>query len=575
MHSNAPSSDPPSSDPPSRDLPSSNPPPGNPPPSDRRRFLTQLSGGVMAAVSAVALPLYALRSDTISRAAGLPESPALVGLTRKSGRTITGGFAEDDAGVGHALRDGVFAKNPSQRERRRTRVAIVGGGMGGLSAGWRLDALGLREWVLLELGQEPGGNSRAGENAITKFPWGAHYVPVPSKDAEHVRALLRETGVLQADGRWDERTLVHAPQERLWQHGRWTEGWEPLDAATRAERAQWERFDAQVAEWRATGAFRVPLAGAPDAVGTAAAARTQAMDRITARTWLDINGFTSPALRWWVEYGTRDDYGASLNQVSAWAAAHYFAARDPAEQGPLTWPEGNGFLVRYLAQRAGERIVTGAPAYTIEQTGSRWLVRTPALDVECDVVIWAAPLFVLPRVLKSATLPVQLDYAPWVVANITLDQRPAERGAPLAWDSVIYGSSSLGYVSATHQYLGRPGPDSVWTWYHAVVNRASADARRWLEATPWSAWRDHIVADLARAHPDIADCVTHIDVKRWGHAMARPTPGLLTRNQTLATWTPAPRVYVAHADMSGLSLFEEAQWHGVRAAESAARVLGG
>lgn len=544
-------------------------------PTDRRKFLSRLAGGLLAAVPAVALPIIALRSATLSRITRTPESPALIGLSSKSGRIIQGGFVDDDARSGHALRDGTLATSPSARERRRTRVAIVGGGMGGLSAGWRLDALGMREWLLLELGPEPGGNSRGGENAVSRFPWGAHYVPVPSANAVHVRTLLRETGVLAADGTWDERTLCHAPQERLWQHGRWVEGLEPLDAATGAERSQWERFDAQVAEWRATGAFRVPLAGAPIAVDGAAAARTQHMDRITAHTWLDANGYTSPTLRWWVEYGTRDDYGGSLQQVSAWAAAHYFAARDPVEEGPLTWPEGNAFLVQHLSQRAGERIVTSAPAYTIEQTGSRWLVRTPNLDVECDIIIWAAPLFVLPHVMPAVRVPVQLDYSPWVVANITLDRRPAERGAPMAWDSVFYGSSSLGYVSATHQYLGRPGPESVWTWYHAVVDRSSVNGRRWLESTPWSAWRDHVLADLARAHPDIADCVTRIDVKRLGHAMARPTPGVLTRNQTLASWSPAPRLFVAHADLSGLSLFEEAQWHGVQAAESAARVLSG
>jgi hypothetical protein len=33
-------------------------------------------------------------------------------------------------------------------------------------------------------------------------------------------------------------------------------------------------------------------------------------------------------------------------------------------------------------------------------------------------------------------------------------------------------------------------------------------------------------------------------------------------------------MFVAHADLSGLSLFEEAQWHGVHAAASAFAVVG-
>jgi phytoene dehydrogenase-like protein len=535
----------------------------------RRAFLAKLAAGLAAPL--IATPL-AVRAALASSG---PEAPALVGLTNKSGREIVGGFVNDDAALGHQLRDGTLARAARSRDVRRTRVAIVGGGMSGLSAGWRLDQLGVREWLCLELGDAAGGNSRGGENRVSRYPWGAHYVPVPSPEATHVRALLREVGVLHADGSWDERTLCHSPQERIWQHGEWHEGLEPLDAAPAWERAEWERFDAQVAAWRATGAFRVPLAGAPENVSGAAAAGTQALDRLSASAWFASQGYRSPTLRWWIEYGTRDDYGASLDQASAWAAAHYFAGRPPEDEGPLTWPEGNAFLVNHLTRTAGDRVVTKAPAYAIEARGSRWLVRTPAVDIDCDCVIWAAPLFVLPRVMPAVKLPVSMEYAPWVVANITLDRRPQERGAPMSWDNVIYGSPSLGYVSATHQFVGRPGPQSVWTWYHAVVDRPAAEARTWLQQRPWSAWRDDIVGELSRAHPDIAECITRIDVRQWGHAMARPTPGVLTRNATLARWSPAPRVFMAHADLSGLSLFEEAQWHGVQAAERAARVLGG
>ncbi len=536
--------------------------------TSRRAFLAKLASGL--AVATPASLLAACSGDSPRSGA-----PALHGLSRKSGRVIAGDFVDNELATGHALRDGQLSLRAGRVERRRAAVAIVGGGMAGLSAGWRLDALGMRDWTLLELAPDAGGNSRSGENAITRFPWGAHYVPVPSHDAVHVRSLLREVGVLAADGTWDERVLCHAPQERLWKHGRWHEGLEPLDAVTNAEREQWDRFEEQVSAWRESGAFRVPLAGTPHLSFGDAARATAALDGMSARAWLDANGFTAPTLRWWVEYGTRDDYGGSLEQVSAWAAAHYFAARPSEEDGPLTWPEGNGFLVRYLAQRAADRLITNAPSFRIEQIGRRWLVRTPNLEVECDAVVWAAPLFVLPRVMPSVAPPVTMEYAPWVVANVVLDRRPAERSAPLAWDNVIYGSPSLGYVSATHQFLGRPGPETVWTWYHALVDQPAVAARRAMESRTWASWRDEIMGDLGRAHPDIAECVTRIDVKRWGHAMARPVPGVLARNEELSRWSPAPGVFVAHSDLSGFSLFEEAQWHGVQAAEAVVGRLGG
>ena len=510
----------------------------------------------------------------------LAAAPALVGLTQKSGRVITGGFADDGSAVGHALRDGTAL--PRAREQRRTTVAIVGGGMGGLSAGWRLDARGVSDWVLLELASDTGGNARSGANPSGRYPWGAHYLPVPSADAEYVRALMAELGVLQSDGVWDERTLCHSPQERLWQHGRWHEGLAPFDALPGSERAQFERFTAMIADWRATGAFRVP-----SALGHAARARSPraaaivALDTQTAASWLAAQGFTSPALRWWVEYGTRDDYGASLEQASAWAAVHYFAARDD-DEGPLTWPEGNDWIAQQLTKRLsarlaadrGPRVVTGAPAVSITRAGAQWLVRTPRVDITCDVVIWSAPLFVLPRVMPGVQLPVTLEYSPWVVANLTLDRLPRSHGAPLSWDNVIYGSAALGYVDASHQLLRTPSPRRVWTWYHAVVDRPAREARQWMQQRPWSRWRDEILADLSRAHPDIAECVSRIEVMRWGHAMARPVPGVLGRVETLRQWQPAERMFVAHADLSGVSLLEEAQWHGVQAADRAVQVVG-
>ncbi len=516
------------------------------------------------------------RRDFLQALPAIVSAPALIGLSRKSGSDIAGGFVSDDSGAGHALRDGVTPTKA--KERNRCAVAIIGGGIGGLSAAWQLDRMGMTDWSLLELGDSTGGNARSGSNQVSRFPWGAHYVPVPAKDAEHVRALFRELGVLGADGSWDERMLCHSPQERLFQHGRWHEGLEPLDALTATERAQFATFESRIEEWRATGAFAVPSApGHVRGERGPRAAALHALDSQTADAWMRANGFTSKALRWWVEYGTRDDYGASLTQASAWAAVHYFAARESDGEGPLTWPEGNDWIARRLAQRlentAPGRIRTKAPAYAIERLNKRWLVRTPALDVECDAVIWAAPLFVLPRVMPSVVVPVSVEYAPWVVANLTLHQAPGERGAPLAWDNVLYDSPSLGYVNASHQSLATPTGRMVWTWYHAVVDREAREGRRWMQARPWSEWRDQIVADLSRAHPDIANCVSRIDVMRWGHAMARPTPGVLSRVRTLTSWSPADRIYCAHADLSGLSLFEEAQWHGVHAAERARRAV--
>ena len=64
-----------------------------------------------------------------------------------------------------------------------------------------------------------------------------------------------------------------------------------------------------------------------------------------------------------------------------------------------------------------------------------------------------------------------------------------------------------------------------------------------------------------------------IDLWRWGHAMVRPTPGFIWSAAPAAAETRPP-LFLAHSDLSGLSLFEEAHYQGTRAAEAAMRHLG-
>ena len=491
--------------------------------------------------------------------AGLIAAPALVRLTRKTPRPIAGGFVDDGMTVGHAVRDGRAV--PAARERSRLHTVIVGGGIAGLSAAWELDRRGFHDFRVLELAARPGGNARSGENSISPYPWAAHYVPVPGPRATLVRELLAELGVLH-DGAWEERSLCFSPQERLFIHGEWHGGLEPEFALSLGERAEFRRFADLVASFRATGEFTIPMALGVD--------RRSSLDHLSMDEWMAEQGFTSPHLRWYAEYACRDDYGASLRQTSAWAGIHYFASREPNEQGPLTWPEGNGWIVKRLLAKLSRYVETNAPVVRVRRDGARWRASTPRVEYEADVVIWAAPAFVAPYVvdeLRDDRGRMSFVYSPWLTANLRLDRWPAERGAEPAWDNVIYDSPSLGYVVATHQSLRTFQERTVWTWYHSFADLSPEQARRELVTRDWGYWRDRILADLERAHPNIRDCVSRIDVLRLGHAMIRPTVGFLSAAERLRPRT-LPRFFHAHSDQSGLSLFEEAQYRGVMAARA-------
>src|SRR3954463_8355656 len=108
--------------------------------------------------------------------AGLVAAPALVRLTRKAPRPIAGGFVDDGMALGHSLRDGL-ATPQRVPERRRVRVAIVGGGIAGLSASWELDRRGFRDFVVLELLERAGGDAPPRGEEGSALPRGGHLLP--------------------------------------------------------------------------------------------------------------------------------------------------------------------------------------------------------------------------------------------------------------------------------------------------------------------------------------------------------------------------------------------------------------
>src|SRR4029078_4358056 len=118
---------------------------------------------------------------------------------------------------------------------------------------------GFRDFVLLELERETGGNARGGEDAVSRYPWAPHSVPIPGPRATLVRELFRELGVL-TDAGWDERTLCFAPQERRVVHGEGRGGLESELLGTRTGRDELRRFDELIDGQRRSGEFTIPMA---------------------------------------------------------------------------------------------------------------------------------------------------------------------------------------------------------------------------------------------------------------------------------------------------------------------------
>ncbi len=527
----------------------------------------------------------------------------------KAPRALEGGFTGINMARGHQLRDMLKTGTlPAPTVVRRAQVIIAGGGVAGLAAARSLRLAGVHDFALLELEDGAGGNSRGGAVSGIACPLGAHYLPVPGDDAREVQDLLEELGLRRrVAGRWqyDERHLCHSPQERLFFNGEWQEGLLPVQGVGDATQDQYRRFAQAVDRETQAARFAMPalkLWGSKQPL----ALSHQALDAMTFAAWLAQEGLDDAQLRWYLDYCCRDDYGAGVDRVSAWAGIHYFASRhgfhapgemvDDARESVLTWPEGNGWITRRLAEplRTGGQLQTATSVLRITET--RHGVQVDAFNHATDSVerwqaprcVVALPVFLAARVVHNPPAFLtgaaqRLQWAPWLVANIHITAPLTDRpGAAPAWDNVLYAdptAGGLGYVNAGHQRLDTganlAGP-TVLTYYQALGDVQGG--RQQLATAPWQHWADAALAALAVPHPDLRQRATRVDITRYGHAMSIPVPGTqrflsqigLQRlsgkrkqlsNGERSAWIPTPttaRLAFAHSDWSGYSVFEEA-----------------
>ncbi|MCA8831128.1 NAD(P)-binding protein [Hymenobacter pini] len=527
--------------------------------------------------------------------AGLLLAP-LVGLESCAPGTsrshIRGSLHGANHATGHLLRN--VAALPAPQRTQQVDVLIVGGGVSGLAARRELERRGVnpQHIALVELDEQVGGNSRAGENAVSAYPWGAHYLPVPDARNSELLGFLAQAGVITGTDAtsglpiYNEYHLCHDPEERLYIQGHWQGGLVPELGVPAAEQAQIARFFRLIEQLRqAVGsdgrdAFRIPVQESSQDE------QYRQLDAVPFAQYLTEQGFTSPHLLWYLDYCCRDDYGATPTQVSAWAGLHYFAARKGRAHNAtgadvLTWPQGNGFLIEQLRRQATSPIHPDTVAYALHNTLGGLAVdcyHVPTRQTtrfQARQVILATPLFITQRLLSNlppeAHRALPCHRAPWVIVNLTVEYLPQGPGQPLSWDNVLYGSPSVGYVHANHQSLSlNADSPRVITYYLPLAAPDPAEARRMAYQTSYDEWVRRALQELETAHPGITALVQRADVWVWGHGMVAPTPGFVwgpARQQAAKPW--ADKLFFAHTDLSGISIFEEGFYQGTRAAREA------
>ncbi len=476
---------------------------------------------------------------------------------------------------------------PQTSKTTQQQMVIIGSGIAGLTAARHLYRSGVKDFTILELESTLGGNSAWGTNSVSAFPIAAHYLPIVSNESTFLNEFLIEENIIthfDDNGRpfYNELYLCHDLKERLLINGTWQEGIVPAHGITEADEAEFDRFFALMEKYKTTiGQDGKPLFCIPVALSSQDPA-TLALDAISMAQFVENNGFHSPYLIWYLNYCSRDDYGAGINEISAWAGLHYFAARrtNAANAGGdslLTWPQGNGFLAQKLAKDFTKQIRTKALVYEVSPQNKGYLVKYfdqethQSFAIETPCVMIATPRFIAQKIcanhFQDCFVDIeQFQYSPWVVANITVDDLPNTNGASLAWDNVSYYSRSLGYIDATHQNLNR-ATSRVLTYYLPLDETTPKQARQQALDKDLDTWKQQIISDLDHIQPGIKKHIQNIDVRVLGHAMIRPTPKQIWSRSQTQMKRQKNGLFFAHSDMSGISVFEEAFWQGLETAK--------
>lgn len=503
---------------------------------------------------------------------------------------FSGNLKGPNATAGHILRDKITLPKPTKS--RNVKVLIIGSGISGLSAARWLQKNGETEFEILELENHTGGNSHYGKNKITSYPLGAHYTTIANTEDELLIDFFKEVEVITHFENelpyYNDYYLTFDPEERLLINGEWQEGLIPDFGVPDNDKQQIRNFLKEVEALKHTKgsdgkyAFDIPIQkSSNDQIFSR-------LDQISFKEYLIEKDYNSPYLLWYLNYACKDDYGQKIEKISAWAGLHYFASRrgkaaNAEDNAVLTWSKGNGWLAEKMAEKLKGNITTSTLCYEINEMPNgqmqAWIYNTATKEstyIIADKMILATPQYVNHKLLKNIKRAdfdyKKLSYSPWLIANISVDQLPNAKGMDLCWDNVAYNTPSVGYVNATHQNVTLNNTEKVLTYYLPLCDFEPAIARLAAYSRTYEQWLDIIMPELRYIHPEIDQAIKQIDLWVWGHGMIAPTPNLIFGENLKAAKKPIDnKIFFAHTDLSGISIFEEAFHQGICAANEVLR----
>jgi len=533
-------------------------------------------------------------------------SPLLRGQLPFSGEVVG-----EDIGLCHELRDGnlrIQVDNnpltPFVKGEARSHiydVIIIGAGISGLAAAWKLVKCGVNNLLVIEKANEIGGTCIAGQEGDITFPWCAHYIESPHPRSKYLLEIYEELGIIiDYDGEWpivNPNYKVPEPEISLLAGNKWRPSHFPIQIASSQDVVEFESFRQDMYRWvKWRDKDGRPAFGCP-VEETSPADEVRRLDRISMLDYLRSIGIRSKPVDWYVDNRMMDEYGCRIQDVSAWAGVQFWGQSNSSftdfeppgtpASGLLSWPEGNTFLAKGLAKKLSAEQLR-LQTLTVNVRNEKDHVLVTYIDQETlsfttlqgKWVIYAAPknsvYHLIPGLEQAGRTEFRkCKYVSWITATVHLRKPPQKKEYMLAWENLCYNSWGLGYIDNRHlmRQPNRFDLPTILTFYAALCSDIETE-RYELFKEGWDFWARMILHALEDMHPHIAKLITKMDIYKWGHAMVAMTPGYLWGPDRQSMKQPFGRIHFAGADIGGTPVFEHAAYRGIETAQAVMDGLG-
>jgi protoporphyrinogen/coproporphyrinogen III oxidase len=432
----------------------------------------------------------------------------------------------EDNKICHQVRDQgnrMFARPPASA---RHDVVIVGGGVSGLTAAYRLQH---RDFLLLEKEPHWGGNAYATEYEGSTYATGSAFLV---KD-EYAYNFAKEIGMTPLPINSPDASIIRG--ELILDT--WGDGLNKLPYAAPV-RESFKRFKKEML-----------------------AINVDKSKELFDKPFSDfLKGYPAELKQWWDSFGP-SNWGATGEETAAGLAIENLQemAQESHADDRYTWPGGLGAVTKKLAEilrpKHKDRMQTGATIVAVvsekEEVHVTYMLGSELKTVAAKAVIMATPKFITRRIVeglpdKQSDAMHQIRYIPYPVVNLIFDKPVFNHG----YDTWCPGNTFTDFVVADWVIQKQAGYQQKFNIISCYTPMAEENRGYLLNEIGARKIAANVLTDFQKLMPELNVDPVEVHIYRRGHPLYMSTPRLYTQVQPLARH-PMDRVFFANTDSEG------------------------